>query len=605
MSVAGYNIYRNGVQVATVNTPSYSDNSLSSNTSYSYVISAFDAAGNTSGQSNTLSVDTPATSNLAPTVSLSSSQLTITTGSSVTLTWSTIGAVSCTASDGWSGVKAISGSASFSPTQTTNYILTCYNASGLSSVKSITVNVSSQPSSGINGGLIGYWPFDKIIGNATNDYSGNNNLGVLANSPVASSGKIGGAIHFNGTNSDIVTPATIRSEAGSISVWVKPEATMGSQRAYPVFITTADGNSLKLYFDGYNGKNNSWTFELRGTFGNFISITSPVNSNAELQQWQHIIVTWDVNKGANMYINGALKASSNMKTGLIVSPGLTIGSDIKTFLGYMDEFRLYDRVLSSKDITDVYTSTQLAIAPTGPDISRPTTPANFTGNPSSQTTIDLFWKAAADNVGVSGYKIFRDGVQIGTTVNNSYTDKNLNPNTIYKYSVVAYDAAGNISSNSNVSSVPTSPPALALLSGNNGTIPGPGPQPVIPETALHISESPYMGTTWAMILFDLAPWIHPGGDWRDKNFVLQGTSPWATGVIRNSGTEQKVAFNVTSLIINQKGSTAQKIANRGWLLTPGGGTTIATLYSKESNIASNRPVLHVITTTGTYDLAPE
>ncbi len=60
MSVAGYNIYRNGVQVATVNTPSYSDNSLSSNTSYSYAISAYDAAGNTSAQTSSVTVTTQA-----------------------------------------------------------------------------------------------------------------------------------------------------------------------------------------------------------------------------------------------------------------------------------------------------------------------------------------------------------------------------------------------------------------------------------------------------------------------------------------------------------------------------------------------------------------
>jgi chitodextrinase len=56
--VAGYNVYRGGTKVATTTTPSYTDNGLAVDTSYSYTVSAYDATGNTSAQSGALGAST-------------------------------------------------------------------------------------------------------------------------------------------------------------------------------------------------------------------------------------------------------------------------------------------------------------------------------------------------------------------------------------------------------------------------------------------------------------------------------------------------------------------------------------------------------------------
>ncbi len=58
--VAGYNVSRNGTKVGTPNTTSYSDTGLSAGTAYTYTVSAHDKAGNTSAQSSSISVSTPA-----------------------------------------------------------------------------------------------------------------------------------------------------------------------------------------------------------------------------------------------------------------------------------------------------------------------------------------------------------------------------------------------------------------------------------------------------------------------------------------------------------------------------------------------------------------
>jgi hypothetical protein len=58
--VSGYNVYRGGTKVGSSTTTSFTDTGLTSNTSYSYTVSAFDPSGNTSAQSTALAITTAA-----------------------------------------------------------------------------------------------------------------------------------------------------------------------------------------------------------------------------------------------------------------------------------------------------------------------------------------------------------------------------------------------------------------------------------------------------------------------------------------------------------------------------------------------------------------
>ncbi|MGZ5053602.1 MAG: Ig-like domain-containing protein [Methylobacter sp.] len=59
VGVTGYNIFRGGTQIGTSATNSYSDTGLTASTAYTYTVSAYDAAGNTSVQSASASTTTP------------------------------------------------------------------------------------------------------------------------------------------------------------------------------------------------------------------------------------------------------------------------------------------------------------------------------------------------------------------------------------------------------------------------------------------------------------------------------------------------------------------------------------------------------------------
>ncbi len=58
IAVAGYRIYRNGTQIATTQNTNYNATALSSGVTYSFYVTAYDAAGNASSNSNTVSVTT-------------------------------------------------------------------------------------------------------------------------------------------------------------------------------------------------------------------------------------------------------------------------------------------------------------------------------------------------------------------------------------------------------------------------------------------------------------------------------------------------------------------------------------------------------------------
>ena len=83
------------------------------------------------------------------------------------------------------------------------------------------------------------------------------------------------------------------------------------------------------------------------------------------------------------------------------------------------------------------------------DSAAPSAPPNLHTTSVATTRIDLAWGAASDDVGVTGYRIFRNGsatpiASLGATA-RSYSNTGLAPGTTYSYTVKAVDAAGNIS----------------------------------------------------------------------------------------------------------------------------------------------------------------
>jgi chitodextrinase len=122
----------------------------------------------------------------------------------------------------------------------------------------------------------------------------------------------------------------------------------------------------------------------------------------------------------------------------------------------------YYRVTAEDAAGNVGPASNEAQATVQADTTRPSQPTGLSGSTTSRSAT-LSWTAATDNVGVSGYRVYRDGAEVGTTPTTSYTDSGLTPATGYAYTVAAYDAAGNLSSVSAAANVTTAAAdALAL-----------------------------------------------------------------------------------------------------------------------------------------------
>jgi glucose/arabinose dehydrogenase len=91
----------------------------------------------------------------------------------------------------------------------------------------------------------------------------------------------------------------------------------------------------------------------------------------------------------------------------------------------------------------------LAAVKPAADTQPPTSPKNPKAGTVTATTVDLSWTAATDNVAVVGYNIMKQGQQMQTLGNVTKTTlTKLTPGTAYVFTVVARDAAGNVSQDS-------------------------------------------------------------------------------------------------------------------------------------------------------------
>ncbi|MDC0713433.1 DNRLRE domain-containing protein [Stigmatella sp. ncwal1] len=91
----------------------------------------------------------------------------------------------------------------------------------------------------------------------------------------------------------------------------------------------------------------------------------------------------------------------------------------------------------------------------GGDTQAPSVPANVTATAVSSSQINLSWSAATDNVGVTGYDLYRNGAFLKNVSGSSASDTGLSASTSYSYYVKAKDAAGNASNSSSTVSATT------------------------------------------------------------------------------------------------------------------------------------------------------
>ena len=115
----------------------------------------------------------------------------------------------------------------------------------------------------------------------------------------------------------------------------------------------------------------------------------------------------------------------------------------------------------------------------GADVTPPSTPTGLTATAISSSQIDLSWTASTDNVGVTGYNIYRNAVLVTTVTGTTYSDIGLSPSTTYTYTVSAFDASSNVSGLSSSATATTLAAAVSPAPSGGGSISSQTISPVI------------------------------------------------------------------------------------------------------------------------------
>lgn len=228
---------------------------------------------------------------------------------------------------------------------------------------------NAQPADAIIGavedGLVAYWSFDKdtvkIKKEAVDILSGLA-AAVHGDPELAPAGdcKVGECVLFDGSVDRFLvedsTPPKIDRDWEEITLecWVYINALDDSwNRIISLDDMPTNSAVASLYYDD---DDNQHGFFVRAGGKSTVAAQDNVLEDIPLEEWLHLTGTYD---GATVhyYVNGNLEKKYAMKGGKITKGGLLLGigdrsdgCDCDTIQGYIDEFRIYDRVLSAAEV---------------------------------------------------------------------------------------------------------------------------------------------------------------------------------------------------------------------------------------------------------------
>jgi len=434
--LAGYRIFRNGsgTPLATVATASYSDTNLTAATSYTYVVRAFDGAGNVSAPSTAVSVTTPMLPDSIPPTPPGSLTAMAQGASAVLLNW-----VASTDASGIQryeiqrdGVKVAdapgnatsfvdsTASASTTYTYAVRAVDGANNTSAFSNPATVTTSVATDAT-----------PPTAPVGVAANASTSQSIVITwLASTDAGGSGLAGYRVFRNGGTSPVGTVA-----AGVLTF---TDVALQPNTAYSYVVRAFDGDG------NVSAPSNTASAT---TLRDSTAPTVPGNVTATAQSSTSVRVNWSAATdsggsglgGYRIYRNGtplsAAAASATSFTDATAAPATAYAYRVSAFDNANNE---------SAQSTPANVTTPA-------DTTAPSVPTGLMVTSLSATQVGLGWNASTDTggSGLAGYRVFRDGAQIGTPATTAFTDTTVSAGVTYTYTVRAVDNAGNVSTDSN------------------------------------------------------------------------------------------------------------------------------------------------------------
>ncbi|HEU5396268.1 MAG TPA: LamG-like jellyroll fold domain-containing protein, partial [Verrucomicrobiae bacterium] len=390
---------------------------------------------------------------LAVTSTNTPSGLTATPGDSqVTLNWTAlVGATNyyvkrATISGGPYTIIASSTTSTYIDLTVTNgttyyYVVSALGGSGESPN---SVEARATPSSSLQA----YLKFDETSGTSAADATGNGWTGTLVNGPNFVAGYSNNAVNLSSASSQYVTlPAGVVSTLSdfTVSAWVNLATVANWNRIFDF----GTGTTAYMFLTPQNGSNGKVRFAITTSGGGG---EQQINSSAtlSLNTWHQVAVTISGSVGI-LYVDGAAVGTNSSMT---LNPA-SLGTTTQNYIGksqysdpylngQVDEFRIYNRALSSAEVVTLAAS-----------LAAPGGLAATAGD----GRVTLSWNVVPNAADYEVWRSLTNGgsyTEVGALVGTNYTDAGLVNGTQYYYVVNAANPVGVSANSAQVSARPVS-----------------------------------------------------------------------------------------------------------------------------------------------------
>ena len=200
-------------------------------------------------------------------------------------------------------------------------------------------------------GLVGHWKFDEGAGTTIADSSGDDDASFNTGTPTWVRGVRGSALEFDGTNDAITDNDFDPPATGAVAFWIRRSAPLSvAERPFGA------GGDWEARQDGDG--------TLKFDIGVSPFVGAEVFSTSEETPleglWSHVVAQFNAQDDTyEVWVDGQLDSSGVNPRDMVEQPDAPLSFGARTgstqrFVGALDDFRVYDRWLSHREIAELY-----------------------------------------------------------------------------------------------------------------------------------------------------------------------------------------------------------------------------------------------------------